>query len=141
MSERDDFTPEEVALIEERIEQGFAFLQDVLDNPSITEAVPGSSEFRFQELVTGETTFHLVAFRPQEASEEPWIARIVKPAEYAREHRGVHRPEDVPGAGGNLLTRPEVGDTAEAALDALATKLRKAQPRLLGNAIADRRTA
>ncbi len=141
MSEDDDFTPEEVALIETRIEQGFTFLQDVLENPTITEVVPGGSEFRFQELVTGETTFHLVAFRPQDAREDPWVARIIKPAEYVSEHRSVARPEDVPGAGGNLITRPEVGDTADAALEALATKLRRAQPRLLEAASADRRTA
>jgi hypothetical protein len=141
MSEHDDFTPEEVAFIEARIEQGFTFLQDVLDNPAITEVVPGGSEFRFQELVTGATTFHLIAFRPQDAREDPWVARIIKPAEYANEHRGVARPEDVPGAGGNQVTRPVVGDTADAALDALATKLRKAQPRLLEAAVADRQTA
>jgi hypothetical protein len=128
-------------LFEERLDQASIFIQDVFENLAITEVVPGGSEVRFQELVTGATTFHLVAFRPQNAREDPWVARIVKPAEYVSEHRGVARPEDVPGAGGNLVTRPEVGDTAEAALEALATKLLKAQPRLLGAAIADRRTA
>jgi hypothetical protein len=141
MTEQHIYTEEEKALIEERIEQGFTFIQDVLDNPDIIEVVPGGSEFRFQELVTGETTFHLVAFRPQKAHEESWVARIIKPAEYINQHRGVARPEDVPGAGGNLVTRPEVGDTPEAALEALATKLRNAQPRLLQAATADRRTA
>ena len=141
MSEQDDFTPEYVALFEERLDQASIFIQDVFENLAITEVVPGGSEVRFQELVTGATTFHLVAFRPEGASNEPWVARIIKPAEYVSEHRSVARPEDVPGAGGNLVTRPEVGDTAEAALEALATKLRKAQPPLLEAATADRRTA
>lgn len=141
MSEHDDFTPEEVALIEVRIEQGFTFLQDVLENPAIIEVVPGGSEFRFQELVTGGTTFHLVAFRPEGASNDPWVARIIKPAEYVGEHGSVVRPEDVPGAGGNLVTRPEVGDTAEAAFAALATKLLGAEPRTWDAAVADRKTA
>ncbi len=142
MSEQDDFTPECVALFEERLDQASIFIQDVFENLAITEVVPGGSEVRFQELVTGATTFHLVAFRPRRCQQRaPWVARIIKPAEYVSEHRSVARPEDVPGAGGNLVTRPEVGDTAEAALEALATKLRKAQPRLLGASIADRRTA
>ena len=141
MKLHDFITPEQEAMIDERLGHMAIFLQDVLDNPAITEVVPGGSELRFQELMAGATTFHLVAFRPEGASNEPWVARIIKPAEYVSEHRSVARPEDVPGAGGNLVTRPEVGDTAEAALEALATKLRKAQPRLLGASIADRRTA
>ncbi len=128
-------------MVEERIDQAFTFLQDVLDNPAITEVVPGSSEVRFQVLVSGESTFHLVAFRPQHAREDPWVARVIKPAEYASEHRGVARPEDVPGASGNLVTRPEVGETAEEALGALSAKLLKAQPRAWETAVADRRTA
>lgn len=141
MNERHIYTPEEKAMIEERIEQGFTFLQDVLENPAIIEVVPEGSEFRPQAEVAGATTFHLVAFRPQNAREDPWVARVIKPAEYASEHRSVAWPEDVAGAGGNLVTRPEVGDTAETALDALAAKLRKAQPRLVETPVADRQTA
>lgn len=141
MNDRHIYTPEEKAMIELRIEQGFTFLQDVLENPAIVEVVPEGSEFRFQEVVAGATNFHLVAFRPQNAPEDPWVARVIKPAEYASEHRNVARPEDVPGAGGNPVTRPEVGDTAEAALEALAAKLLAAQPRVLKTVVDDRRTA
>ena len=141
MKLHDFITPEQEAMIDERLEQASIFIQDVFENPDITEVVPGGSEVRFHELVTGETTFHLVAFRPQNAPEDPWVARIIKPAEYVREHRSVARPEDVPGAGGNLVTRPEVGDTAEAALDALAAKLVGSKIRPWDAAIADRRTA
>ena len=141
MKIHDFITPEQAAMIDERLEQASVFVQDVFENPTITEVVPGGTELRFQELVTGETTFHLVAFRPQHAHEIPWVARIIKPAPYVSEHRSVARPEDVPGAGGNPVTRPEVSETAEAALEALAKKLRRAQPRQLDVAIADRRTA
>ncbi|MFT4041422.1 MAG: hypothetical protein QM692_24780 [Thermomicrobiales bacterium] len=110
-------------MIEQRIDQAFAFLQDVLETPAITEVVPGGSELRFQEKVVGVTTFNLVAFRPEGASEEPWVARVIKPLEHIREHRSVARAEDVPTSIGNPVTRPEVGATAEAALEALAAKL------------------
>lgn len=141
MKLHDIINPEQEAMIDERLEQASIIIQDLFENPAIIEVVPGGSELRFQELVTGAMTFHLVAFRPQDEREDPWVARIIKPAEYASEHRGVARPEDVPGSAGNLVTRPEVGKTAEAAFEALSTKLRKAQPRLLAAAIADRRTA
>ena len=141
MKLHDFITPEQEAMIDERLEQASIFIQDVFDNPDITEVVPGGSEVRFQELVTGTTVFHLIAFRPQFSPGVPWVARVIKPAEYVSEHREVARPEDVPGADGDPVTLLEVGDTAEAALEALATKLRQAQPRLLDAAIAHRRTA
>ncbi|MEZ4562323.1 MAG: hypothetical protein R2853_06260 [Thermomicrobiales bacterium] len=108
---------------------------------TLLDVVPGGSEFRLQELVTGATTFHLVAFRPQNAPDDPWVARIIKPAEYVSERREVAGPEDVPDAGGNLITRPEVGETADTALDALAAKLLGAQPRVLKAVMDDRRAA
>ena len=141
MIERHVYTPEEKALVEERIEHMGVFLQDVLANPAITEVVPDGSELRFQELVTDAMTFHLIAFRPEGASAEPWVARIIKPVEFTAEHRSVARPEDVPGAGGNPATRPEAGDTAEAALEALAAKLLAAQPSFREPSIADRGAA
>lgn len=141
MTLHDFITPEQEAMIDERLGHMATFLQDVLDNPAITEVVPGGSELRFQEVTTGAANFHLIAFRPEGARDEPWVARVIKPAEYAGEHRKIARPEDVPGAGGNPVTRPEVGDTAEAALEALSEKLRRAQPRQLEVAITDRRTA
>lgn len=141
MNERHIYTPEEKALIEERIGHMGIFLQDVFDNPAITEVVPGDSELRFQEVAAGATTFHLIAFRPEGARDAPWVARVITPAEYAAEHRGVTGPENVPAAGGNPVTRPVVGDTAEQALDALAAKLVDAQPRLREVAAADRGAA
>lgn len=130
-----------MALIQERIEQAFAFLQDVLKDPSITEIVPDGSEMRFQEVVTGETTFHLVAYRSEAASEVLWAARVITPAQFASEHHAITRPQVVTDLGGNPVTRPEVGDTAEEALEALSAKLFAAQPRLREISINSRRTA
>lgn len=141
MNERRMYTPEEKALFEERIDQADAFLKDVLENPAITEVVPGDSEVRFQEVVTSAAIFHIVAFRPEDALEEPWVARVIKPLEHIREHRGVARAEDVPTSIGNPATRPEVGVTAEAALEALAAKLVGAGPHVWETAGAERRTA
>lgn len=139
--EHDGFTLEDVALFEERVDQATAFLQDVLESPAITEVVPSGSEVRFQEVVTTATTFHIVAFRPEDALEDPWVARVIKPLEHIREHRNVARAEDVPNSIGNPVTRPEVGTTAEAALEALAAKLLEAQPQVLGNAFTRRQIA
>ncbi|MFN8674795.1 MAG: hypothetical protein U0Z70_00330 [Thermomicrobiales bacterium] len=141
MKLHDFITPEQEAMIDERLGHVATFLQDVLDNPAITEDVSGGSELRFQEVTTGAANVHLIAFRPEGATDEPWVARIITPVEFMAEHRDVARPEYVPGADGDPVTRLEVGDTAEAALEALATKLRQAHPRLLDAAIADRRTA
>lgn len=118
---------EEAELITRRIRQMAAFLQDVIENPAITAAIPTGSTLRQREIEIERGTYRLTAYRTPRMRQ--WAARLTAgpdPADGGAPDGVEFRlPEwDV------RPTTPARGATAEAALDALEAKLRRAAMRM-----------
>jgi hypothetical protein len=103
-------TPEQAAMIDQRLGQAFAFLRDVLDNPGVLEEIPDGAMLRHRDVVLPETGVYvrLTAYRTEGAPH--WSATVT----------GI----SVNGAHAPALPVIQVGGTTpEAAFDALETAL------------------
>jgi hypothetical protein len=134
MSEHDDeiarklnMTQDEIDLIDERLGQAFAFLRDVLDNPAITAAIPTGSTLRHREIEIEDRRYRLTAYRTPRMRQ--WAARLTAGPEPA----DAGAPDGVEfrlPAWDERPASPARGETAEAALDVLEGKLRRATARM-----------
>jgi hypothetical protein len=106
-------------LIEQRIDQAFAFMYDVIDDPDVLEEIPDGSRLEFRDIDCQGIRLRLTAY-PSPDRAGWWIARITGPAEIAAAARSLASKWESPP------TSPAGGPTAEAALDTLAEKLRGA---------------
>jgi hypothetical protein len=126
MNEQDDSDEAQAAVIDQRIGQGFAFLRDVIDDPTVVEAIPTGASLRFRDVAIAQgqvrVQVRLTAYRAPE--DRRWGARVTG-----------FTSEFVPWASAfvDRLARDSAGfavdatrGTAEAALDALEAELRDA---------------
>jgi hypothetical protein len=134
MSEHDDeiarklnMTQDEIDFITKRIEQTFAFLQDVIDNPAITAVIPSGSELRHREIEIEHRTYRLTAYRTPRMRQ--WAARLTAGPEPADDEAPDGVEFRLP-AWDVRPSSPARGETAEAALDVLEGKLRRATARM-----------
>lgn len=116
--------PAQVAVIETRIDQAFAFAQDVIESPELLDVIPDGATLSFRDVVYQGITLRLTA-HPDQSRSGWWTARITGPASIAVPARGWMSPDQSECAGelGNALVCPESASTAEKALDALQQKL------------------
>jgi hypothetical protein len=125
MSTRPDIDDAQAELIDQRIGQAFAFLRDVLSNPSLVEKIPSGATLRHRDvaLEREHVVVRLTAFL---APEMPAGAATITGATGGPQRWGdittwhVHRPN------GQRMRFEAVGETADGALDALETQLRRA---------------
>ncbi len=137
-----DLTPEQAALIDHRLDQAFAFIRDVIDDPVILEEIPGGSSLRFSDVTIGDVEVRLTAY-PDEGPSWSWTACITGPVAWAAAGRNKVQSfaGEVGGEGDSPSSLPAHGNTAEEALLTLEEKLR-AMPQQLGdNVRPERRTA
>lgn len=137
-----ELTPEQEVMIDHRLDQAFAFIRDVIDDPVILEEIPDGSQLRFLDVTIGEVVVRLTAY-PEAGPSWSWTARITGPARWAAEGR---KPVNVlPGATGvtrkGSAAHPAHGHTAEEALAALEEQLRAASQHLEADFGSGRRTA
>ena len=123
----DELTPEQVATIERRMDQAFAFFRDVIDDPVLLKEIPGGSTLRFHDVPLGDVVVRLTAY-PDLGFSWSWTARITGPADWVAEAR--KRDPSLPSEEGVAQQlrwwQPEHGHTAEEALVALEQQLRDA---------------
>lgn len=138
----DELTKEQIATIELRLDQAFAFFRDVVDDPAILEEIPGGSTLRFRDVTLGEEMIRLTAY-PDAGPTWSWTARVTGPAKWAVEGRKPARvrPDNAEGTWERAEAHPEHGHTAEDALSALEEKLRNAPHHLEADLRSGRRTA
>jgi hypothetical protein len=98
----DDIDDHRAKTIDQRIRQSFAFAQDVVENPSILEEIPDGSTLAFLDTETAGSHVRLTASRRANIDAK-WTARATS---------GSHRDSGF----------VETGETAEAALNALAAR-------------------
>jgi hypothetical protein len=105
----------EAATVDRRIEQTFAFLRDVLANPSLVEKIPSGATLRHRDVVLGQTpvVVHLTAYRTP--AMPAWAATITGA-----------KGSPVRRSNGQRLRLEAVGDSGDAALDALEAQVRHA---------------
>ena len=130
MSDYDDNDDAQANVIDARLGQGFAFLRDVLANPSLVKIIPAGSLLRHRDVVFGHAlvSVRLTAYKPP--AQDTWSAAIVgfggRTAQAMR--TADHDSRSVIGTRGVARQHFLVshGKTAEAALDALEAELRRA---------------
>jgi hypothetical protein len=138
----DELTEGQVATIERRLDQAFAFFRDVLENPELLEEIPDGSTLRFSEVMIGDVTFQLTAY-PDIGPNWVWTAKVTGPADkvvMGRERADASRfgTEETRGSTSTPIGH---GHTAEDALSALEDKLRNAPQPLDADLRPGRRTA
>jgi hypothetical protein len=122
-----ELTEEQVATIELRLDQAFAFFRDVLESPALLEEIPDGSMLRFSDVMIGDAAFRLTAY-PDAGPNWAWTAKVTGPADkvvIGRERADASRfgAEETQGS---TPTHVGHGYTAEDALSALEEKLRNA---------------
>lgn len=137
-----ELTEEQIATIDVRLDQAFAFFRDVLDNPALLEEIPGGSTLRFSDVMIGEAAFRLTAY-PDDGPNWAWTAKVTGPADKAvigRERANASRfgAEETRDS---TATHVGHGHTAEEALAALEEKLRDAPRQFEAGFRPGRRTA
>jgi hypothetical protein len=137
-----DLTPEQVATIDHRLDQTFAFIRDVVDDPVILGEIPSGSRLRFRDVAIGEEMIRLTAY-PDVGPAWSWTARVTGPANWAAAGREPvsARPGEAGGMAERSVAHPEHGYTADDALSALEEKLRNAQRLIEAGFQPGRRTA
>lgn len=118
--------PIRASQITERIDQGFDFVQDVIDNPQILETIPNESMLMFRYVLRRVWTMRLTAYLPKHPGAR-WGARVTGMTPTAIP---IDSPSSVTLAPRDDIARlPTVAghDTAEAALDALEAELGAAE--------------
>ena len=111
MSDRaHDITPEQAAMIDQRLGQAFAFLRDVLNHPDILEEIPDGATLRHRDVVLPESGLQvrLTAYRTQGTPH--WSATVTGISANA-----AHKPV--------LPVMQASGATPEAAFDVLEAEL------------------
>ncbi len=137
-----ELTEEQIATIDLRLDQAFAFFRDVLDNPALLEEIPGGSALRFTDVVIGDAAFRLTAY-PDDGPNWAWTAKVTGPADKAligRERADASR-FGTEEKRGSTSTPVGHGHTAEEALSALEAKLRAAPQHFKADFTPGRRTA
>lgn len=116
--------PARVVTIETRIDQAFAFAQDVIECPELLDDIPDGATLYFRDVVYEGITLRLTA-HPNQSRPGWWTARVTGPLSVALPSRQWTPPVGVCGAGrwGSPPTYPEGGPTPKEALDALQEKL------------------
>jgi hypothetical protein len=134
-----DLTPEQIATIDQRLDQTIAFIRDVVDDPVILEEIPDGSTLRFLDVTIGDNAIRLTAY-PDAGPAWSWTARVTGPANWAAIGR---KPVSarLSDNGGMRDVSPAHGQTAEEALSALEEKLRNAPHHVEANFQPGRRTA
>jgi hypothetical protein len=64
MKNSNTFSDAEVTQIDQRIGQSFAFMRDVLDDPSLLDEIPSGSTLAFRDIVLLRDYVRLTVFRP-----------------------------------------------------------------------------
>ena len=118
MNYRDGIDPARAAQITERIDQGFDFVRDVVDNPRILETIPHESMLMFLCISHRERTMRLTAYLPKYPGAR-WGARVTGVAPTAVPVASPQSDSQAPRDDVERLPRVDGYDTAEAALDAL----------------------
>ena len=75
MTYHDDIDPARAAQITERIDQGFDFVRDVIDDPRILETIPHESMLMFRHVLRHGETMRLTAYLPKNPGAS-WGARV-----------------------------------------------------------------
>ena len=125
MNTRPDIDEVQAELIDQRIGQTFAFLRDVLANPSLMEKIPSGATLRHRDVALDQeqVVVHLTAY--QAPAMPAWAATITGTTSGPQRWKDIttwhnHRPN------GQRMRFEAVGETADAALDALETQVRRA---------------
>ena len=117
-----DLDPARVTQITERIDQGFDFIRDVIDNPEILETIPHESMLMFRNVSRRGRTIRLTAYLPKQPDAR-WGARVTGMTPIAVPVASPLSESHTPLDALNRLPRVTGHDTAEAALDALETEI------------------
>jgi hypothetical protein len=122
MNRRPDSDETRPALINQRIGQGFAFLRDVLINPSLVEKIPSGATLRHRDVALDQAHIdvHLTAYQaPAMAS---WTALVT--GVDGSTPPVLRRSWPLNHWGWKHVTLDAAGETVVAALDSLEAKLR-----------------
>jgi hypothetical protein len=125
MSTLPDIDEAQAATVDQRIEQGFAFLRDALDHPEMLTEIPDGATLRFRDVALDwpHVVVRLTAY--QTPAMPAWAATITGAT--GSPHRWghvttwhIHHPN------GQRMRFEAIGKTADAALDTLETQVRRA---------------
>ena len=130
MSDDDDNDDAQANVIDARLSQSFAFLRDVLANPSLVKIIPAGSLLRHRDVVLGHALVSVRLTAYKSPAQDTWSATIAGfGGTTAQAMRGAERDSR------SVVGMPEPPrkhffvshrKTAEAALDELEAKLRRA---------------
>ena len=118
MKNSNTFSDAEANQIEQRIGQSFAFMRDVLDDPTLLDEIPSGSTLAFRDIVLLHDYVRLTAFRPATSTAQ-WKILLPTP-QFAARLEGVPRSWD---ALPHQL-RKSTWNSADEALDAFEAELR-----------------
>lgn len=127
MSTHDDIDNESKARIDERFDELYRFLRDLIDDPTPLERIPDSSTLDFRTVRINHQRIQLTAHRRSECDEQ-WTARVTSWDSTGGLGLDVFSTEGAQNKLASALTsrHPEdshllvqTAETAEAALDAL----------------------
>lgn len=119
---RPDIDPIRASQITERIDQGFDFVRDMIDNPQILETIPNESMLMFRDVLRRGWTMRLTAYLPKLPGAR-WGARVTGMTPTAMPIDSHLRENPAPCDNVDRLPSVAGYDTAEAALDALEAEL------------------
>lgn len=122
MTGQHDIDPARAAQITERIDRGFDFVRDVIDDPRILETIPHESMLMFRTVLRRGETMRLTAYLPKHPGAR-WGARVTgkTPAAVA----AAPPPSETQTTRDAVDQSPSVAgfETSEAALDALEAEI------------------
>lgn len=137
MSDYEDVSDEQAALIDKNIDAMYIFLRSLIADPAPLQLIPDGSILEFRTVRRGDEVMQLTAYRAEESS-DPWTARVTSCGLADVCHEAEVVSETSTGSLPPYLSRrcPEPHDevirlaaSAEAALDALeAAVLAQAMP-------------
>jgi len=125
MSTRPDIDDTQAELIDQRIGQTFAFLRDVLANPAVVEKIPSGATLRHRDVALDREQV-VVRLTAYQAPPMPAWAATITGATGGRRRWGHVTTWHIPRPNGQRMRFEAVGETADAALDALETQVRRA---------------
>ena len=131
MSEYVSNDDERNAYIDERFDEIYRFLRDLIDDPTPLSKIPDGSTLEHRTIQLEDRRVQLTAHRPSD-SEEPWTARVTSwDSRGSLDEDGLAitagRAESVPAPAGRVEEDElvQVAETADAALDALEQVIRQ----------------
>jgi hypothetical protein len=116
MSGQRDIDDEESRAIDTRLGQGFAFLRDVLADPSLVDEIPSGATLSYRDVAIGQGEVRLTAFRAPDSVR--WAVRVSG-------QRGVQRDTQAFLWALQPVLRDVTWETAEAAFAALEAALQR----------------